>query len=98
MFTPKPIASTIEYDNLTRVINENFQLLALNLKQLNDFINTVSNKNTNHGEIALNTIHRTSVGSDHGFIDQAVTEAASPEFAGLTVDNRDVLRYAILQG
>lgn len=38
-----------------------------------------------HGDIALNTTHRGSDGSDHTHIDQAVTIAASPTFAALTI-------------
>jgi len=38
-----------------------------------------------HTDIALNTTHRTSDGSDHTYIDQAVTTAASPTFTGLTL-------------
>jgi len=36
-----------------------------------------------HSDIALNTTHRGSNGSDHSYLDQAVTIAASPTFAGL---------------
>lgn len=35
--------------------------------------------------IGLNTTHRGSDGSNHGFIDQAVTVAGTPTFAGLTL-------------
>jgi len=37
---------------------------------------------TNTTAIGLNTTHRTSDGSDHGFIDQSVISAASPTFVG----------------
>ena len=36
--------------------------------------------------IDLNTTHRSSSGADHSFIDQAVTLAASPSFAGLSLE------------
>jgi len=48
--------------------------------------------------IDLNTIHRTSDGSDHTFIDQDVTISSSPTFAGLTVDGKDMIKWAVLQG
>ena len=48
--------------------------------------------------IGLNTIHRTSSGVDHGFIDQDVTITSSPTFAGLTVDGKDLIKWAVLQG
>ena len=43
--------------------------------------------------IELNTIHRTSDGSDHTFIDQDVTTTSSPSF-----DGKDILKWAVLQG
>lgn len=38
-----------------------------------------------HADIALNTTHRGSDGTDHGYIDQDVQTTASPSFTGLTV-------------
>ena len=52
----------------------------------------------NSAAIELNTIHRTSDGSDHTFIDQDVTTTSSPTFAGLTVDGKDLIKWAVLQG
>jgi hypothetical protein len=65
----------------------------LNHVWANYFLTLSQNDRVIIGDILLNTIHRTSDGSDHGFIDQDVTTTASPSFAGLTVDNREVLRY-----
>ena len=42
-------------------------------------------------DVSLNTTHRTSVGTDHGYIDQSVVQAASPTFAGLTITNACVI-------
>ena len=42
---------------------------------------------TNATAIALNTVHKTSVGTDHGYIDQSVTITSSPTFAGATIGN-----------
>ncbi len=36
-------------------------------------------------DVGANNTHRTSTGADHGYLDQAVTAAASPAFAGLSV-------------
>ena len=47
---------------------------------ISDFDTEVSN-NT---DVAANTTHRTSDGSDHTFINQSVTTSASPTFAGVT--------------
>ena len=47
---------------------------------ISDFDTEVSN----NVSVAANTTHITSDGSDHSFIDQAVTGAATPAFAGLT--------------
>lgn len=41
----------------------------------------------NHGDIASNTTHRSSDGSDHSYIDQGVTIASTPTFAGLIIPN-----------
>ncbi len=41
-----------------------------------------------HADIALNTTHRSSDGSDHTFIDQAVTATASPTFAKIRVNDK----------
>lgn len=41
----------------------------------------------NHSDVISNTTHRTSDGSDHTFINQNVTTAGIPTFAGLNVDN-----------
>lgn len=38
-----------------------------------------------HGDIATNTTHRSSDGSDHTFIDQSVVIAASPTFTGISL-------------
>jgi hypothetical protein len=43
-----------------------------------------SSDGTDHSDVVLNTTHRSSDGSDHGFLDQAVTIAASPTFAAIT--------------
>jgi len=39
---------------------------------------------SDHGDVASNTTHRTSNGTDHTYIDQDVTTTASPTFAGVT--------------
>jgi len=36
----------------------------------------------NHSDVGLNNVHRISNGSDHSYIDQAVTLASTPSFAG----------------
>ena len=36
----------------------------------------------NHSDVVLNNTHRSSNGSDHNYIDQDVTQSASPTFAG----------------
>ena len=36
-------------------------------------------------EVAANTVHKTSDGSDHGFIDQSVVSGASPTFVGTNI-------------
>jgi hypothetical protein len=41
--------------------------------------------NYNHSDIALNTSHRGSSGTDHSYIDQDVASGSSPTFAGLTL-------------
>jgi hypothetical protein len=46
---------------------------------------TLTNAGTDRPDILLNNTHRSSDGSDHTFIDQGVTAASSPVFAGLTV-------------
>lgn len=45
-------------------------------------INNLTGFITNHADVAANTVHRTSDGSDHTFIDQSVIIGAIPEFAG----------------
>jgi hypothetical protein len=42
---------------------------------------------TSDAAVALNTTHRGSDGSDHSFVDQDVTVAASPAFAGVDLVN-----------
>jgi hypothetical protein len=37
-------------------------------------------------EIVANTVHKTSTGADHSYLDQAVTIAGTPTFSTLTVD------------
>lgn len=41
----------------------------------------------NNADVAANTTHRGSNGSDHGYIDQAVTVAGTPTFASITLTN-----------
>lgn len=65
---------------------------------------------TDHSDVVLNNAHRISSGIDHGFIDQDVTISSSPTFAGLTingnttitgdltVDGKDMIKWAVLQG
>lgn len=48
--------------------------------------------------VSVNTTHVTSSGSDHTFIDQSVTINSSPAFSGLTVDGKDLIKWAVLQG
>ena len=50
------------------------------------------------GTIEVNNVHVTSDGSDHIFIDQSVTVGSSPSFSGLTVDGKDLIKWAVLQG
>jgi len=56
-----------------------------------------------HSDVVLNNTHRTSSGADHTFINQDVTTTASPTFVGLTVDTltvdgKDMIKWAVLQG
>jgi len=53
-------------DNKTWVAND-----------ITDFADAV----TNHSDVAANTTHRTSDGSDHAFIDQDVTIGSAPQFS-----------------
>ena len=62
--------------------------ISITASQVSDFDTEVSN-NT---DVAANTTHRTSDGSDHTFIDQDVTISSSPtfdgtNFTGMTSDN-----------
>jgi len=43
-----------------------------------------------HSDIAANTAHRGSDGSDHSYLNQAVTTGASPQFTGLTLSAGNV--------
>jgi len=54
----------------------------LTASDISDFDTEVSN-NT---DVAANTTHRTSDGTDHTYIDQDVTTTGDPSFASLTVD------------
>lgn len=47
-----------------------------------------------HTDIALNTTHRSSDGSDHTFVDQAVTIASTPAFGGIVVANNGTIGQA----
>ena len=49
--------------------------------QVSDFFSAV----TGNTVVVANTAHATSVGTDHGYIDQDVTTTAKPTFRGLTV-------------
>jgi hypothetical protein len=49
-------------------------------------------------DIGLNTTHRSSDGTDHGFIDQSVTTTASPTFAGATVSGLTASRLIATNG
>ena len=59
---------------------------------------------TDHSDVVLNNTHRVSDGTDHTYIDQDVTITASPTFANLTVsdtltvDGKDAMKWAVLQG
>jgi len=54
---------------------------------ISDFDTEVSN-NT---DVSSNTTHRTSDGTDHGYIDQNVTTSASPTFSALSLSNGNVI-------
>jgi hypothetical protein len=56
-----------------------------------------------HSDIALNTTHKTSNGTDHGYIDQDVKVAASPTFVNLTISSLgltadEMFRYMFMMG
>lgn len=56
--------------------------ISIPASQVSDFDTEVSN-NT---DVAANTSHRTSNGSDHSYLDQAVTQTSSPTFSAISTD------------
>jgi len=71
---------------------------------INTSFDHVTSDGSSHSDVVLNNTHRVSDGTDHTFINQSVTTAANPTFAGLTVtgdltvDGKDMIKWAVLQG
>lgn len=84
------VASSIDETKLDASVNASLDLAdsasqpghTHTASDVTDFDTEVSN-NT---DVAANTTHRTSNGTDHTFIDQDVTTTASPTFTGITND------------
>lgn len=55
----------------------------------------VSSNGTDHSDVVLNNTHRGSDGSDHTYINQDVTTAASPTFTGLSVTSSTTLQPSV---
>lgn len=60
------------------------------IKVSNLLLGPITDIAINETAIALNTTHRSSVGTDHGYIDQDLQVTASPTFAGLDLTEGNI--------